>query len=488
MSDLVGHNISQILNGVKNNEFSIEEYVSQIISHIKKTDNKIKAFITTNFEDAAKKAILLDRRIKEGERVGRLAGIVVGVKDNISTKGIRTTCGSKMLSEYIPPYDATVIKKLKENDAIIIGKLNLDEFGMGSTTEFSYFGPTHNPWNLNYVVGGSSGGSAAAVASQQCTISLGSDTGGSIRCPSSFCSVVGFKPTYGSISRFGLISYANSLEQIGPIARSVEDIETILNIISGKDPCDDTTIEDKPIRENKKDQVGSKNNNNIKIGLVKELINGADKEVSDCIYNSMDKFNELGFVCEETSMESTKYALASYYTIASAEASSNLARYDNVRYGYSSNPEEYEWSTYFSESRKNFGDEVKRRIIIGSYVLSSGYFGKYYLKAQKVRTLLKKEIKSLFKKYDFLISPTVPVLPFKNGEKIDDPIKMYLIDIDTVIANLTNIPAVSLPAGFSNNGLPIGLQIMGNVLHDDRVLQVARLFENIINIKQTPTL
>ena len=484
MSNLYTLNVEQVTNGIRNGEFTAEEYVSQLIERIKKIDNKINSFITIN-NNAIAQAQQIDMKIRSGLTVGSLAGIVVGVKDNISTAGLKTTCASKMLSDYIPPYDATVIKRLKDKDAIIIGKLNLDEFAMGSTTEWSYYGLTRNPWNLDYVCGGSSGGSAASIAAQLCTVSLGSDTGGSVRCPASFCSVIGFKPTYGLVSRYGLISYSNSLEQIGPIGKTVSDIRNIMEVISGKDTNDNTTIETKS--NNNYDDDDDNNNNkkyNQKIGLLKELINGADEPICQCIYSTIDKFNEFGFTCEDSSLNSTEYALASYYTIATAEASSNLARFDNIRYGFELNPDDYEWNTYFSKTRGNFGDEVKRRIIVGTFVLSSGYYGKYYLKAHRVRELIKSELKNLFKKYDLLISPTVPVLPFKIGEKIDDPLKMYLIDINTALANLAGIPAISIPIGFKN-GLPIGLQIMADEFQEKKLLDAAELLEKSININST---
>ncbi len=478
MSSLYTLNIEQVTNGIKNGEFTTEEYVSQIIERIKKVDQKINSFITIN-DKALFQAQQIDKKIRSGLTVGSLASIVVGIKDNISTAGLKTTCASKMLSDYVPPYDATVIKRLKDKDAIIIGKLNLDEFAMGSTTEWSSYGLTRNPWNLDYVCGGSSGGSAASVAAQLCTASLGSDTGGSVRCPASFCSVVGFKPTYGLVSRYGLVSYSNSLEQIGPIGRTVSDVKKIMEVISGTDTSDNTTIDTRNnINTNNYDP---EQKNNQKIGLLRELINGADESVYQCIYSAIDKFNKFGFTYEESSLKSSEYALASYYTIATAEASSNLARFDNIRYGFELNPDDYEWNTYFSKTRGNFGDEVKRRIIVGSFVLSSGYYGKYYLKAQRVKNLIKHELKKLFKEYDLLISPTVPVLPFKIGEKIDDPLKMYLIDINTVLANLAGIPAISIPIGFKN-GLPIGLQIMADEFQEKKLLDISEVIEKSINI------
>ena len=478
MANLPKLDVQGVVEGIRNGCFTAEEYISSLLDRIEKIDNKINAFITLN-KSAINQAKEIDKKIKRGDPVGSLAGIGIGIKDNISTINLKTTCASKILSEYVPPYNATVVKKLLDNDAIIIGKVNLDEFAMGSTTEWSFFGLTRNPWNTGYVCGGSSGGSAASIAAQLCTASLGSDTGGSVRCPASFCSVIGFKPTYGLVSRYGLISYSNSLEQIGPIGKTVSDIRNIMKVISGIDTNDNTTID---TRNNNDDD--DKKNHNQKIGLLKELTDGADQPIYQSVYSAIDKFNEFGLTSEDTSLKSTEYALASYYTIATAEASSNLARFDNIRYGFDLNPDDYEWNTYFSKTRGNFGDEVKRRIIVGTFVLSSGYYGKYYLKAHRVRELIKYELKNLFKKYDLLISPTVPVLPFKIGEKIDDPLKMYLIDINTVLANLAGIPAISIPIGFKD-GLPIGLQIMADEFQEKKLLDAAEVLEKSININST---
>lgn len=486
---------NQVTCGIRNGEFSAQEYIFQILERIETVDNKINAFILVDKQGAIEKARSIDKRLRDGGAVGELAGIAVGIKDNICIKDLKTTCASNILESYIPPYDADVIRRLKENDAIVVGKLNLDEFAMGSTTEFSRYGPTRNPWNLDYVAGGSSGGSAASVAASECAVSLGSDTGGSIRCPSSFCSIVGLKPTYGCVSRSGLISYSNSLEQIGPLGKTVLDVVMVMNAIAGIDENDQTTKPIRPIATRTSEDISTsnisskytagQNKRNITIGLVKELIEGADPAVSKCIYSAVDLFEGLDCKCEETSMKSIQYALASYYTIATAEASSNLARYDNIRYGFDYDPEGYEWNTYFSNVRNNFGDEAKRRIIIGSYVLSAGYYGKYYLKAQKARERIRQEIKSLFERFDVLIGPTMPILPFKIGEKIDDPLKMYQIDIDTVIANLAGIPAISIPIGFSNS-FPVGLQIMADYMGEQTLFDVASFFEKIVDVRRSP--
>jgi aspartyl-tRNA(Asn)/glutamyl-tRNA(Gln) amidotransferase subunit A len=469
----------QAAAGIKSREFSAEEYVCQLLERIEKVEPKVNAFVTVS-KEALERARNIDKGIRDGEQAGLLAGVAVSIKDNICTKGIRTTCASRMLEAYIPPYDATVVKRLQDAGAIVIGKANLDEFAMGSTTEFSRHGTTRNPWDIGRVPGGSSGGSAASVAALECAVSLGSDTGGSVRCPASFCSAVGLKPTYGLISRYGLVSYANSLEQIGPVGRTVSDVVSVLNVIAGADENDHTTAGGKPayaLQERK----------DLRVGLVKEFIEGADPAVAKVIHKAADTLAGQGCRCEEASLASVQYALASYYTIATAEASSNLARYDNVRYGFDMSPEGYEWNSYFAKARSNFGEEVKRRIIVGSYVLSSGYYGKYYLKAQQVRSLLKRELKALFKKYDVLVGPTMPILPFKIGEKIDDPLKMYLVDIDTVVANLAGMPAMSVPAGFAD-GLPVGLQIMADEFQEQTMLDAAYLFEQAAKVQRSPEL
>ncbi|HEV8387816.1 MAG TPA: Asp-tRNA(Asn)/Glu-tRNA(Gln) amidotransferase subunit GatA [Nitrososphaera sp.] len=471
---------AQVAAGIRNRDFSAEEYVQQLLERIEKVEPKVNAFITVIGEPALERARWLDRKIKDGEQVGALAGVAVSIKDNICVKGTKTTCASKMLDNYIPPYDATVVKRLFDAGAILIGKTNLDEFAMGSTTEFSKKGATRNPWDIARVPGGSSGGSAASVAALECALSLGSDTGGSVRCPASFCSVLGLKPTYGLVSRYGLISYANSLEQIGPFGRTVADVSAMLNAIAGQDERDHTTAGDK-----RRYTPGS--DKPLRIGIVKEFTEGADPDISKIVYSSAEKLESIGCKCDQVTSSSVEYALASYYTIATAEASSNLARYDNMRYGFEMTPEGYEWNSYFAKARSNFGEEVKRRIILGSYVLSSGYYGKYYLKAQQVRSVLRKEFASLFKQYDALIGPTMPILPFKIGEKLDDPLKMYLVDVDTVVANLTGMPAISVPAGFVGN-LPVGLQIMADNFQEQTILDAASMLEKSAGIQRSPDL
>lgn len=479
--DILSSNAVDITAKIKDGSLSAEEYIAKILGRAKKVEDTVHAYISLN-DLAIEKAKQVDNAVKNGEKLGKLAGVAVAVKDNICTKGLRTTCASKMLEDYVPPYSATVIERLEREGAIIIGKTNLDEFAMGSTTEFSMFGASRNPWDTDRVPGGSSGGSAVSLASGEATLALGSDTGGSIRCPASFCSTVGLKPTYGLVSRFGLVSFANSLELVGPMGRSVYDVALMLSCIAGRDAMDHTTLD-----VDQKDYTTTikRGVKGLKIGLVKEMISsdGIDENVAKSIYEAVGKFESLGTTVEEVSMNSLQYALASYYTIAMAETSSNLARYDGIRYGAGMNPEGFEWNSYYTKTRSNFGDEVKRRIIIGTYVLSSGYYGKYYLKAQKVRTLIKQELAELFNRFDLLIAPTMPILPFKIGEKSIDPLQMYMADINTVPANLAGIPSISVPCVF-RDGLPIGLQIMGNHLSEELLLRAAYAFEEVTDVRK----
>lgn len=429
--------------------------VSEMLERIEKS--RLNAYITVCKDEALKMAEKYDR----GELKGRLAGIPVAVKDNISTKGILTTCASKMLSNYKPVFDAHVVEKLKQEGAIIIGKANMDEFAMGTTTETSYFGVVRNPHDEARVAGGSSGGSGAVIAADEAVLSLGSDTGGSIRCPASFCGVYGLKPTYGLVSRYGLIPYANSLEQIGPMADSIEDLAMLLEVIAGKDARDSTNA-GRDFRFEPEDRK-------LRVGIIKEM--GGNDDV-------MKRFNEAVEVIREkhevgeVSMPSFKYALAAYYIIAMSEASSNLARYDGVRYGFALEKLD-SWRRYFSKVRaEGFGDEVKRRIMLGSYALSAGYYGKYYLKAQKVRTLVIRDFKKAFEEYDVLISPTMPALPFKIGE-LADPLTMYKADVNTVPVNLAGLPALSVPVGMVK-GLPVGLQVIGNYFSENTLLNFGK--------------
>ena len=467
---------------VKTGNISAEDFVAKTIERIQSVDDKLHAFLSIN-DKAVDQARNIDKKIKSGEKVGDCFGMPISIKDNICIKDSKTTCASKMLENFIAPYDATVITKLKQQDAIFVGKCNMDEFAMGLTTEFSAYGPSKNPWNVEYVPGGSSGGSAVSVSAFECVASLGSDTGGSVRNPASFCSTVGYKPTYGLISRYGLISYANSIEQIGPLTRTVKDTAFMLNLISGIDSNDNTTV------DNKNEDYLSGIESGIegkKIGIIKEMIgDGIDPAVLSATKDAIAKLEGLGAICEEISIDMVKYSVAAYYTISATEAGSNLARYDNLRYGYDFPLEGYEFNSYISKARRNFGPEVTRRMIIGGFVPSAGHAGKYFLKALKVKSKLTREINDAFKKFDFLISPTVPILPFKLGEKIDDPISLFLVDINTVTANLTGKPAISIP--FSNsNGLPIGIQLMADSMNDKSLLQAAHALEQTVNLPEVP--
>ena len=467
---------------VQNGNISAEDFVSKTLEQIQTVDDKLHAFLSVN-EKAIEQAKLIDKKIKSGDKVGSCFGMPISIKDNLCIKDNITTCASKMLEHFVAPYDATVITKLKQEDAIFVGKVNLDEFAMGLSTEFSAFGPSKNPWNAEYVPGGSSGGSAVSVSAFECVASLGSDTGGSVRNPASFCSVVGYKPTYGLISRYGLISYANSIEQIGPLTRTVKDSAFMLNLISGLDTNDNTTI------DNKNEDYLSGIDSGIegkKIGIITEMLgDGVDPSVLSATKDAISKLESLGAICEEISIDMIKYSVAAYYTITATEAGSNLARYDNLRYGYEFPVEGYEFNSYISKARQKFGPEVTRRMIIGGFVPSAGHAGKYFLKAMKVKSKLTKEINEAFKKFDLLIAPTVPILPFKIGEKINDPVSLFLIDINTVTANLTGKPAVSIPYAISN-GLPIGIQLFANSNQDKLLLQAAYALEQTVKLPEVP--
>ena len=466
----------QFTREVKSGNISAEDFIAKTIEHIKKIDGTLHAFLSLN-EKAVDQAKEIDKKIKSGEKIGQCFGMPISIKDNICIKDTKTTCASKMLENFIAPYDATVITKLKRQDAIFVGKVNLDEFAMGFSTEFSAYGPSKNPWNTDYVPGGSSGGSAVSVSAFECVASLGSDTGGSVRNPASFCSTVGYKPTYGLISRYGLISYANSIEQIGPLTRTVEDAAFMLNLIAGIDPNDNTTVDN-----NNEDYLKDINSGieGKKIGIIKEMIGeGIDPSVLSATKDAISKLEGLGATCEEVSLDMVKYSVAAYYTITATEAGSNLARYDNLRYGYDFSVEGYEFNSYIEKARKKLGPEVTRRMILGGFVPSAGHAGKYFLKALKVKSKLIKQINDAFMRFDLLISPTVPILPFKIGEKINDPVALFLIDINTVIANLTGKPAIS-------NGLPIGIQLIANSMNDKLLLQAARALEKTVKLPEVP--
>jgi len=480
----LGISATEYMLQVRDGIISVEEFVAKTIDRIHSVESKIHAFITIDEKNALDTAKTIDKKIRAKEKVGSCLGMPISIKDNICTLGLKTTCASKMLEDFVAPYDATVVSRLKAEDAIILGKVNLDEFAMGSTTEFSFYGPTRNPWNIQYVPGGSSGGSGASVSALECLVSLGSDTGGSVRSPASFCSVVGLKPTYGLVSRFGLVSYANSIEQIGPVARKVEDIALILNIIAGRDPHDDTTVERKTSDYAKDLDVDMSGK---KIGIITQMTgDGIDKEVASATNKAISKLQDLGAQCIPISLDAVEHSVAAYYTIASAEASSNLSRYDNLRYGFDFGTEGFEFKAYVAKVRGNFGPEVTRRMLLGAFVLSAGYYGKYYLKAQKVRAMMKSQIDQAFKKVDLLIAPTMPILPFKIAEKINDPLTLYLLDINTITANLTGIPAISVPFTISNSGLPIGIQLFANSFEEKKLLQAAYALQQTTNLPEVP--
>ena len=451
------------------------EATEALYRRIREVEGKIKAYLLLTEEEAFRQAGQVDRKIAKGEGIGDLAGVPIGLKDILCTRGIQTTCGSKILEGYVPFYDATVIKKLKEKDAVFLGKLNMDEFAMGSSTENSGFQITHNPWDLKRIPGGSSGGSAAAVAADECVAALGTDTGGSIRQPAACCGVVGLKPTYGRVSRYGLVAFASSLDQIGPITKDVEDCAILMNAISAYDPCDSTSVkaEVPDFKQSlKKDIKG------IRIGIPEEyFVEGMDAEVEKTVKEAIDSLGKWGAEIQRISLPHTEYAVAIYYIIATAEASSNLARYDGVKYGFRSRGYRDLMEMYTQTRAKGFGKEVKRRIILGTYVLSAGYYEAYYRKASQVRTLMKKDFDEVFQKVDVIVSPTAPTPAFRIGEKTEDPLQMYLSDIHTIPVNLAGIPAISIPCGFSHEGLPIGLQIMGKHFDEGMLLRVAYTFE-----------
>ena len=472
--------INQIHKGLKGKEFSALELCQEYFDNIRDKDKKISSFLSINEEFALSQAKEIDGLIAKGEEINQLTGVPCAIKDNILIEGLKCTAGSKILENYIAPYDATVIKKLKEQRAVMLGKTNLDEFAMGASTENSAFGPTRNPNDLTRVLGGSSGGSAAAVAANLSCYSLGSDTGGSIRLPASFCGVAGLKPTYGAVSRYGLIAFASSLDQIGPIAKTVEDCRAVFNAIKGKDEMDSTSVDliphsktPFPDKEPKyKFQIS-----NLRIGVPKEyFVKGIDPEVEKIIKGAIKKYEEAGAKIEEVSLPNTKYANPAYYIISPCEASANLARYDGIKYGYSEKGNQDLLEVYLKSRGKGFGLEVKRRIMLGTYALSSGYYEAYYLRAQKVRNLIKNDFEKVFKKVDVLMAPVSPFLPFKIGERTEDPLSMYLVDIYAVSVNLAGLPALSLPVGKVGN-LPVGLQIIGKPFEEEVILETGNFFE-----------
>ena len=466
----------EIAAKIKSKEVSAIEVAKHMVSQALKTKEETGAYITVTEDVAINQAKAVDEKIAKGEELGALAGVPFAIKDNICTKDILTTCGSKMLYNFEPPYDAFVTKRLADAGCVLIGKTNMDEFAMGSSNETSYFGEVKNPHNHDCVPGGSSGGSAAAVAANSAYFTLGSDTGGSIRLPASFCGVTGIKPTYGMVSRFGLVAFASSLDQIGPIAKDAADCAAVMNIISAYDNMDSTCLDvERP------DYMKSLENNikGLKIAVPKEYFNGADEDVKTAINASLKQLEEMGAVVEEVSLPVTDYALAAYYIISSAEASSNLARYDGVKYGYRAENFDNLSDMYFKTRCEGFGDEVKRRIMLGTYALSSGYYDAYYKKAQQVRSLIKDEFAKIFAKYDVIASPVYPTVAFKRGEKTSDPVKMYTGDICTVSANIAGIPGISVPCGFGKDNMPVGLQLMANAFKEDVLLKTAFAYQQV---------
>lgn len=455
-------------------EVSSLEITEAVFQRIEEVEEKVKSFVTLTKDEALTRAKEADAKIARGEAIGPLEGVPVVIKDNMCTEGVLTTCSSKMLHNFVPPYSATVVEKLKAAGAVMVGKANMDEFAMGSSTENSRFFKSRNPWDTERVPGGSSGGSAASVAADETVYSLGSDTGGSIRQPASFCGVVGLKPTYGTVSRYGLIAFASSLDQIGPFAKDVTDCAQVFGAIAGHDAKDSTSATfDVP--DYTKYLTGDVKG--MRIGIPKEyFIEGTDPEIKKLINDAIRKFEEMGAVCEEATLPHTEYALPVYYLIATAEASSNLARYDGVRYGHRVENAEDIVEMFKRTRSEGFGSEVKRRIMLGTYALSSGYYDAYYLKALKVRTLIKQDFDKAFEKFDLLISPTSPTTAFKFGEKVDDPIQMYLSDVFTISVNLAGIPGISIPCGFVN-GMPAGLQLMGPPFGEGNLFRAAYAFE-----------
>jgi len=472
----------ELIEKIKNKEIQIQEIIQFYLDRIKKTDNLIHSFVHISKEKALRVAKQKDKDLKNGKNIGKLYGLPIAVKDLICIKNSPTTCCSKILKGFYPPYNATVIERLiEEEGAISIGRTNMDEFAMGSSTENSCYGPTYNPWNLEYVPGGSSGGSGSSVASGQVIYSLGSDTGGSIRCPASYCGVVGIKPTYGRVSRYGLVSYANSLDQIGPITRCIYDCAMLLEIMAGKDPLDSTSTDIKVDKYT--EELETPIENKI-IGVPKEFFGeGVNSSVKESVNKAIDVLKSLGAKTVEVSFPHLEYTIPTYYLLAMSEASSNLERYDGLRYGKISEIPNADVFETFSKTRgEKFGHEVRRRIILGTYALSAGYYDMFYIKALKVRTLIRTDFQDAFKKCDAIVCPTMPTTAFKIGELVDDPLQMYMMDVLTCPVNLAGLPALSIPCGFDGKGLPIGFQIIGNYFDEKIILNIAYLLEQKLDI------
>ena len=457
-------------------EVTARDIVQSYTLRINQVEPKVKAYITQTKETAMAQAEALDGKLKGWRRTMPLMGMPVAIKDNICTEHVLTTCASRILGNFVPPYDATVIARLRGQGYLLLGKTNLDEFAMGSSTENSAFGPSRNPWNVGHVPGGSSGGSAAAVAADECVAALGSDTGGSIRQPAALCGVVGLKPTYGRVSRFGLVAFASSLDQIGPITKDVTDAAIMLNVIAGHDPLDSTSA-NLPVPDYTR-ALKKKDLKKLKVGVPREFFaEGLDPEVGQAVQAAIDELKNLGGEITEISLPTTDYAVAIYYLIATAEASSNLARYDGVKYGLRTKQAKDLLDMYVKTRQEGFGPEVKRRIMLGTYALSAGYYDAYYGKAQAARTMTKQDFDAAFKGVDLIVTPVTPTPAFKLGEKSEDPLQMYLSDIFTISVNLAGVPAISIPCGFSKAGLPIGLQIIGRPFEEETILRAAHAYE-----------
>lgn len=466
--------LQELHNKLAGKELSVTDLVDHSYRRIAEVEPQVRAFINLYEENARSTAAELDKQLAEGGERGLLFGLPAGLKDNMTAVGTRTTCASKFLANYESVYDGTAVSKLKEAQAVVIGKLNMDEFAMGGSNENSGFHPTYNPWNTGHVPGGSSGGSAAAVAAGEVYFALGSDTGGSIRQPAAYCGIVGLKPTYGLVSRYGLVAFASSLDQIGPLTKNVEDSAYVLQAIAGHDPLDSTSL-----RADIPDYISALTGDvkGLRIGVPKEYLGkGVNPKVKEAVQAALRVYESLGAVWEEVSLPHTEYAVATYYLLASSEASSNLARYDGVRYGVRADQADNLLDMYKKSRSQGFGDEVKRRIMLGTYALSSGYYDAFYLKAQKVRTLIRQDFEKVFERYDVIVGPTAPTAAFKIGEQVNDPLTMYLNDILTIPVNLAGIPAISIPCGMAD-GLPVGLQIIGKALDESTVLRAAHAFE-----------
>ncbi len=475
MKEILKKSAAEQFKAIKNKEITSTELVNATFERIDEVESKVESFNSLTKDIALNTAKLVDEKISKGEELPLLAGVPLALKDNMNLKGSKTTASSKILENFVSPYNATITNKLLNNLIPIVGKTNLDEFAMGSSTENSAFKKTKNPWNLKKVPGGSSGGSAAAVAALEAPLSLGSDTGGSIRLPGSFCGVVGMKPTYGRVSRYGLIAFASSLDQIGPFSRTIEDSAMLLEVIAGLDPKDSTSL-DAPVENYSK--TLNKDIKGMKVGIIKELLaEGVSEDVRKSFEQAVETYKTLGAEIKEISLPHIKYSIGIYYIIATAEASSNLARFDGVKYGYRTKDAKNLLEMYTKTRAEGFGDEVKRRIMLGTYALSSGYYDAYYKKAQQMRTLIKEDFDKAFEQVDILISPACPNTAFDLGSKTEDPLSMYLTDIATICANLAGIPGLSVPAGFDKDGMPIGLQVLSPVLTESRLFNAAYRFE-----------